>query len=328
MARNAITTSRLLHLFTAVGIAIFLVVGIAQSAAASGDRFDDGANALFIGHSFFVPIAKSFDTLATENRFPGHKSQMVFASGPKGTPGALWDDQRRKERVIEILATGEIELFGMTTASNRGAGGALEAYQRWIDVALQYNPDTQIFIGHSWVPGGPRMDADRFAQSNVQIGEGAYAEVVELRQRNPGLTIHFVNYGEVASIMRAMFDAGELTDVTELTASGGRQGRGSRSRGEGRQGLRARILGRRQQSDGGEEAPAQSGPNLDGVQSALFADAGIGHAGPMMTQMSALVWLHFLYGSDVADLAPASWDRTDVEEITSEAIRSNRQYTP
>ena len=282
-----------------------------------------GANSLFIGHSFFVPVAKAFEKMALENGFSEHKSQFVFASGPKGLPGALWDNENKKSKINSILAAGDIELFGMTSANGR-RGDALEIYQRWIDLALSHNPDTKFFIGHSWIPGGPKADAEKFDQKIEKTGQDAYATIEKLRARYPNLTIYFVNYGKAASIMRTMFDAGELDDIAKLAASEGRRRLNGGSSGERSRGILSRITDRRNNTQSGEtQQSASSAADHNKFQDALFIDAMMGHAGPMMTQMMSLVWLHFLYGADIEKLNYNGWNDEDVEYITTETIKHN-----
>ncbi len=246
----------------------------------SGERvlFRDGAHCLFIGHSFFVPVAKSFDQIARENDFPLHQTEMVFASGPKGSPGSLWKDERRRERITEKLATGKVDLLGMTAGGSRDP---VADYRRWIDLALKHNPDTRFFIGVPWTPRGPKVKTDKFDQMVTTAGERVFKAVTELRKAYPDTTIYFLNYGKTASLMKADFDAGELDNVDKLVGRG---------------------------------------------DNALFRDGAIGHAGPMMLDLSALTWLNLIYGADIGGLERTDYDEADVRRITDEVLRYNEQY--
>jgi hypothetical protein len=52
----------------------------------------------------------------------------------------------------------------------------------------------------------------------------------------------------------------------------------------------------------------------------------MGHAGPMMQDVSALVWLHFLYGVEIDQLSYSEdYDESDVQRITEEVILYNRK---
>ena len=82
--------------------------------------FPNGANALFIGHSFFVPISRSFDEIAlSSGAFPQHRHQEVFSGGKSGTPRELWDSQQKRAAVTAILADGDIDLPGLTPGAAR-----------------------------------------------------------------------------------------------------------------------------------------------------------------------------------------------------------------
>lgn len=184
-----------------------------KEAASTDDIFKDGANCLFIGHSFFVPVARSFDAIATKNGFSSHQIEMVFSPGPAGTAGKLWDNPRRRKQIEDKLATGKIALLGMTVGK---VTNAFEDYQRWIDLALKYNPKTRFFIGHCWTPGGPKMPTSAYSELIEISGTRQFDVVAKLRKAYPDNHIYFINYGKTASIMRAMFEDGELHDIEEL----------------------------------------------------------------------------------------------------------------
>ena len=207
------------HAFTVAMTAIFVAstADCAISYAHTQASFSKGANCLFIGHSFFVPVAKQFDNLATSNDFESHSMQAVFAPGAKGTPGALWKNQRQKKQIENKLASGQVELFGMTVGK---ASSSFEDYKRWIDLALKYNPNTRILIGQCWVPGGPRMETKRYDQLIETASERQFEVVAKLRNAYPNNKIYFVNYGKTASIMKSKFEAGELDDIEKMSGRG------------------------------------------------------------------------------------------------------------
>jgi hypothetical protein len=247
---------------------------------AARSTMSDGANCLFIGHSFFIPVAKSFDEVAARNDFPAHQADFVFASGKGGSPSSLWDNRRRRSQIEEKLATGDIDLLGMTTFAPRQA--TTEHFQRWIDLALKHNPETRFFIGQPWAPGGPKLETSRFHQSTVGNGDAVFQVVTRLRHDNPDTPIYYINYGLAAPLMKADFEAGELDDLDNLT---------------GRRGDRA-----------------------------LFRDQLMGHAGPMLQEVSALTWLDLLYGAKVEDLVYSPYDQSDVLSIVSEVTEHNDKY--
>jgi hypothetical protein len=78
------------------------------------------------------------------------------------------------------------------------------------------------------------------------------------------------------------------------------------------------------------------GDNLPGItemvgrgDNALFSDATLGHAGPMIRQVSAFTWLDHLYGAQVETIVSYStFDKTSVIEITNEVMEYNKVYLP
>ncbi|MCL7959778.1 MAG: hypothetical protein M8861_06270 [marine benthic group bacterium] len=195
--------------------ALCLILALALPGAAfAQSNLEDGVHALFIGHSFFIPVAKSFDQKARESGFASHRSEMVFASGARGAPGSLWRDGEKREQIESRLQSGSVELLGMTSFGR--IRSSYEDYQQWIDLALKHNPRASFFIGHSWTAGGPRIDTERFDQRIRETGEQLYQVVTRLRQEYAGTAIYFINYGVTASGMKARFEAGELEDIESL----------------------------------------------------------------------------------------------------------------
>ncbi|MDP6060745.1 MAG: hypothetical protein QGH33_17700, partial [Pirellulaceae bacterium] len=88
----------------------------------------DGTTCLFIGHSFFIPVAKSFDQHAKLNGFSKHKQLTVFSGGQTGAPGSLWKSKKHSEKIKTILKTGKIQLFGMTVGA---INSSVDDYKRW-----------------------------------------------------------------------------------------------------------------------------------------------------------------------------------------------------
>jgi len=245
--------------------------------------FVDGANCLFIGHSFFVPISEDFDQLAQANGFPNHGYRQVFAGGEYGSPLALWNDKVKREEAAGILATGRVDLLGMTARNETDSDVA--AYRNWIDLAREYNKETAFFIGLPWVNNpeaweAAAYDAQLEAAYDDQVEERT-AVVVELRRLYPENQVFVVAYRKVVSVMKERFEAGTLPDI-------------------------AALVGKKSKS--------------------LFKDK-FGHVGLMAQELSALTWMHTLYGADVGDLTLLrGWDEDSVADITSRALEFNEQF--
>lgn len=251
--------------------------------------FENGINGLYVGHSFFQPIAASFDALARAQNsategvaFPNHQFDSVFASGMSGLPGRLWDDENTRTMIENKLKSGTVGLFGMNTALE---DTALEDYSNWIDLALLYNDQTSFLIGMPYLPNGPNANAEFYKSASETASAENFTIIEELRTRYPSTRILFIDYGYTAAIMKEMFESNILPDIESMTP----QGTGT-------------------------------------IRTALFADAVLGHAGPMMEDMCALIWMNILYGVDYADLQQQQqldYESSSVTDIVAQVMDFN-----
>jgi hypothetical protein len=130
----------------------------------------------------------------------------------------LWDDQIKRQRIDDLLASGDVDIFGMTAASN--IDDAYSKYAQWIDLAISYNPNTTFFIGLPWLPGGPQAEIEHY-DSLIETGTLRTMEIIpKLREAYPNNQIYFVNYGKIVSEMKREFDAGNLPDIEGLVGRG------------------------------------------------------------------------------------------------------------
>jgi hypothetical protein len=264
-----------------------LLAALATQASADPQfptEFPDGANALFAGHSFFVPIAGSFNNLAVQNGFSSHQMDSVFASGPAGSPRMLWENADKKAAITAKLSTGQVELFGLTSYPENLS--TFKDFELWFDLALTYNPNTTFYIGQPFVVGGPNVPTSIYDQQIEEAGQKSFQVVTDLRKAYPNNDIIFMNYGKTASIMKFLFEAGDLPDIKGLVPD-----------------------------------PQNGIPPAE----ALFADGLLGHAGPMMTELSALSWMSILYGADIKTLVYTNY-KSDVERIVQEVLTYNEQF--
>lgn len=266
--------------------------------------FPNGAKSLFIGHSFFVPIAQQFDTFASHmpGAFPNHDVEVFFRSGENGIPLNLW--RHNKDDIEPMLATGEVELFGMTVgklgdADDDGypievdddmfSNDNLNAYKDWIDLALSYNPDTSIYIGLPWPDYPSSYHNAKEYMDFIQLGAQLVFEYIDiLRSRYPNTDIHFLNYGIVAGEMRNLFEKDELVGIIEMI---------------------------KDQAD---------------TDSCLFVDEK-GHAGDMLKELAALTWLIMFYSVPVNDVLNAidenlGWDKQNARDIFRSVVQNNKDF--
>ena len=132
-----------------------------------------------------------------------------------GTASALWSSTKSREAVEAVLATGEVELFGLTPDLRDN----VETFERWFDLALSYNPKTRFFIGVPWSIRGHAMNTRQFDQLIESYAAKGAEIVTELRLRYPDNRIDYLAYGKVAPAMKTRFEAGTLPDITSLVGT-------------------------------------------------------------------------------------------------------------
>jgi len=202
--------------FTLILGALLLLVLNAEVSASETRPRSQGMKCLFAGHSFFCPVALSFDRIAKNSDFPEHEMKIVFRGGQSGTAGALWLSPKPRKEIEAVLATGTVELFGLTP----GLSDDEETFKKWFDLALEHNPDTRFFIGTPWAMGGASMDTVMFDRIITGYANRC-AEVVEkLRAMYPKNEIDFLAYGKMAPVMKKRFEAEKLPDIETMLGRG------------------------------------------------------------------------------------------------------------
>ena len=200
------------RLSVACGAALLLLSGIAQA------QQTNGYNSLFIGHSFFRPVAEGMPFHAAEAGLAQHAQTVFFSGGASGAPQAFWENPQKRANIQAVLDTGNIELFGMTY---EGTYPTTEGYENWIDYALAQNPNTRFFIGLPW-PDFPEDYSDASTYGNFWISghaTGWHNFINTLRDLYPGVDIFCIPYGRGAVELRTLYEAGALPDVVALTSA-------------------------------------------------------------------------------------------------------------
>ena len=59
----------------------------------------EGYKCLFIGHSFFAPIAKRLPGLAASAAGVTHEQSVVSSGGESGTPSRLWENPQKRNQI-------------------------------------------------------------------------------------------------------------------------------------------------------------------------------------------------------------------------------------
>lgn len=178
-----------------------------------------GYHSLFIGHSFFMPIASKMDEHAALLGLEGHSQEEVFSGGSSGSPQALWENSAKRAEIQAVLDGGDVELFGMTYHPDYPS---LEGYENWVDYALARNPDTVFFVGLPWLTNPGSMDAATYASTwhsaHEAIGHGI---IDDLRTEFPDADFYEIPYGQAAVELYQLYESGDLPDVDELVSPSG-----------------------------------------------------------------------------------------------------------
>lgn len=197
---------------------LLLVVGTQAIAAeptaanASPERLS-GYNCVFMGHSFFAPIAVGIDAHAKRAGFATHRQQVFFAGGSKGTPGWLWRSEDHRKRIQAALASGKVDLLGMTYTTQNSE---LKDFKQWVDFALNHNPKTRFFIARPWIPYPKSVGTKQYARVYASSMEPINGIIDRLRKDYPKSVFFSINYGQSAVELRRLYDAGKLPEVNAL----------------------------------------------------------------------------------------------------------------
>ena len=167
------------------------------------------SNSLFIGHSFFAPIARQMPFHAAQLERNDYTQHVEQSGGETGTPLALWQDEEHRENIQAVLDTGDVEVFGMTFGPNGG-------YELWIDYALSKNPNTRFVIGIPWIDFPADYDTATYGNTYSEGLEAVWMGFGALQASYPDVDITFMPYGLAAVELRYLFEAGQLPGITQL----------------------------------------------------------------------------------------------------------------
>ena len=180
--------------------------------------------ALYIGHSFGRPFAARMEQWTATAGIMGHTQGIVFSGGDSGAPQALWDSPQKSREIKSVLDSGEVEVLTMICCSMRFLeDGTDPAIRLWMDYALEQNPATRFVLALPW-PDFPEdydtaeIYADRWYEGRAQWG----LLIDQLRRDYPGVRVTSLPHGRAALELRALFEAGQLNDVTDMMRTDGR----------------------------------------------------------------------------------------------------------
>ena len=250
-----------------------------------------GYNGLFMGHSFFWPSANQFKGMITQTSVQGHQQKLVRAGGRGGSPGALWNSKSKREEAQNILDTKKIDLLVMTFFSPQDS--SVQTYSRWIDYAIDKNPNTTIMIAIPWAPQLYSASPQR-RKLDKAAGQLIYDTIISaLRKKYPDNRILYCPYG---------YGTYELIDRLE---------------DEKLPGVKHVLNPNRQQRGQSRRKKDQ-----------LLNDE-LGHAGELVTTVATMIWLKTLYDYDLSTLKKKSvpgLPDIDCAEIATVAFEEFRHF--
>ena len=195
----------------AVLVAVTALLTLGSSRATAQTGYDS----LFIGHSFFRPVAEQMPFHAALVGLVDHTQFVVFSGGASGSPQALWENAAKRAEIQAILGSGNVELFGMTYAPEYPT---TEGYENWINYALEQNSETRFFIGLPWADFPGNYDAQSYGAALLQAHEAQWHPFIDqLKMLYPDNEVFCIPYGLGAAALRQLFEAGNLPDVDHLT---------------------------------------------------------------------------------------------------------------
>ena len=113
----------------------------------------EGYRVVSIGHSCVISALGPFSKVARASGYEGHLSFMQFFGGPGGAPEAQWKRTGEQQQAKKALGPGRVDVmtFGHFVGPNGETTGCkFEDYQRWMDLALEHNPDIRFYIQDLW----------------------------------------------------------------------------------------------------------------------------------------------------------------------------------
>ncbi len=199
-------------------IALLLICGCVTTAFAEEQQPQTkGYNCLFMGHSFFAPIANAFESYPARAGFNEHEQMVVFRGGPNGSPGALWNNRSPQvEKAKAALELGEIDLLALTYYPLKST---IDDYRKWIDLALEGNSEMIFVIHFPW----PRYK-DRTLEQYEFVNRLKLSYLLwvmkELKDEYPGTDFRCIQQGRWMIGLWEAFEEGKLSEISVVKRTG------------------------------------------------------------------------------------------------------------
>lgn len=169
-----------------------------------------GGRILFAGHSFFAPVAETFNKVAEYWSYPNHESiDPVMSGGITGSPINLWNDPVDKFKIIQALQQDPSpEILALTLHNDTIA----DHYQIWLNEAKLHNPNISLLIGIPFYPDGAITPTLEMAKSVKESYPLLKELVQEVRDNNPDTNIYVIEYTSESIAMKYMYEEGMLEE--------------------------------------------------------------------------------------------------------------------
>lgn len=178
-----------------------------------------GYNCLFMGHSFFAPVANCLPVHTRLAGFTLHKQMVVPVGGIAGTAGELWKStQGRVAKAKELIQTGKVDIIGLTYHPEAGSSAA--DYGRWVELAVKHNANTAFLIQAPWAFKKNKNLAE-FEKETEKWHEAVHNIIDELRRAYPETRFFCIPQGRWMVELWKLFDAGKIPELTTLVAPRG-----------------------------------------------------------------------------------------------------------
>ena len=191
-----------------------------QSGNESAGNTSRTYNVLYIGHSFGRPFAQQMEQLSALAGID-HNQIIEFSGGSSGAPDMLWDDDRHRENIKEILDGGNIDVLIMICCSagfiNNAGTSDDEAVWNFTEYALEQNPQTRIGLAMPWSDFPQSYDDAEEHRNRTDMAYPLWEQMASrLSSDFGGADVFTFYHGAATYELRELFEAGNLSDVDQL----------------------------------------------------------------------------------------------------------------
>lgn len=250
----------------------------------------DGLNGLYMGHSFFNPVAHELVNRIPDSTIVDHRAYIVAAGGIHGSPKYLWDAAAKREQGLQYLQAGGVDVLALTYHSPETS--SLRDYKRWMDVAVRQNPHIRLVLGLPWGSYIHGATIDDLAEMDAKMDLFFEQVIVPLRAFYPKNPVVFCPYGlGVNELVRRLLQE-DLPGVKYVMHP----------------------------DPAARAASKRSGEQLVNDQ--------IGHGGELVIRLSALIMLSVIYNYDLSLLSPQKIEKLPELDLVAIAEKIAQRIRP